>query len=91
MGIINILIAAGLALLYPGAGQIYNGQTKKGFWFFGIGITLWILSETVFTRLWFEWIIRLFQLWTVIDAIVVASGFTGGKETCPLCGIGRGL
>lgn len=81
MGIINIFISTVLALIYPGAGQIYNGQTKKGFWFFGIGVTLWILSETVFTRLWFEtWIIRPFQLWTVIDAVVVAIGIYRGKR-----------
>src|SRR5690606_16226606 len=81
MGIINILIAAGLSLLYPGAGQIYNGQTRKGFWFFGIMLTLWILSEMVFTRLWFErWIISTFQLWAIIDAIVVSIGIYRGKR-----------
>ncbi len=81
MGIINIFISTVLALIYPGAGQIYNGQTKKGFWFFGIGVTLWILSETLITRLWFEtWIILPFQLWTVIDAVVVAIGIYRGKR-----------
>ena len=80
MGIINIFISTVLALIYPGAGQIYNGQTKKGFWFFGIGVTLWLLSETILTRLWFEWIIGLYQLGTVIDAVVVAIGIYRGKK-----------
>jgi len=80
MGIINIFISTVLALIYPGAGQIYNGQTKKGFWFFGIAVTLWLLSETIFTRPWFEWIIRLFHMWAFIDAIVVAIGIYRGKR-----------
>ncbi|SFG59246.1 hypothetical protein SAMN04488025_1546 [Planifilum fulgidum] len=80
MGIINIFISTVLALIYPGAGQIYNGQAKKGFWFFGIAVTLWFLSETIFIRPWFEWIILLFHMWAVIDAIVVAIGIYRGKR-----------
>ena len=80
MGIINIFISTVLALIYPGAGQIYNGQTKKGFWFFGIGVTLWILSETIFTRLWFEMDYPPFSMWAFIDAIVVAIGIYRGKR-----------
>ncbi|WP_292485920.1 DUF5683 domain-containing protein [Methanohalobium sp.] len=70
----NPLAALGLSLIFPGLGQIYNQQVKKGQMFFVIAI---ILIVTMFAAVGFVlypifWIYNMYDAYT--DAVKMNSG-----------------
>ncbi|HBS88213.1 MAG: signal peptidase I [Bacteroidetes bacterium GWF2_38_335] len=81
----NPWIAFAFSLVAPGLGQIYNGQLKKGMFFFtviilspfviGISQSLTTFNGYVLTFA----IILLLRIYTIIDAIVVAVKTTDYK------------
>ncbi len=77
----NRFVSFLLALVFPGLGQIYNGQLKKGFIFFGILVFFPILFGLINIATFFYGIVFIviyeacIRIWIIVDAIIQA-----GKE-----------
>ena len=59
------MVAAILSLLFPGLGQLYNGETEKGILFLITGTLLCLISFALFFTLMGAVIL---WLWSVVDA-----------------------
>ncbi len=69
------IISVILSLLFPGLGQLYNGQSTKGLYFIGLAIVSIVLSLILIGAL----IYLLIWLWSIIDAYNSAEKFNRGE------------
>lgn len=69
------IVSVILSFLFPGLGQLYNGQSTKGLYFIILSIVSWVLILIIIGAVLYV----LVWLWSIVDAYQSAEAINNGE------------